>query len=66
MQECHAGNEAASGGSYGAGANCLQGFAKSARYRLSTAGAAFACARDDDRSWPRFLSSVVISKFALG
>lgn len=46
MQECHAENEAVPNGSSEAGvwAHRLLGFAKSARYRLSTAGAAFACA----------------------
>jgi hypothetical protein len=57
MQECHAANEASPAGRLGAGVMTYRslGFAKSARYRLSTAGAAFACTRDDDRSWPRFL-----------
>jgi len=57
MQECHAENEATPEDPFGAGmrAHRLSGFAKSARYRLSTAGAAFTCARDDGRSWPRFL-----------
>jgi len=57
MQECHAENEATPEDPFGAGmrAHRPSGFAKSARYRLSTAGAAFACARDDGRSWPRFL-----------
>jgi|EndMetStandDraft_3_1072993.scaffolds.fasta_scaffold1277339_1 hypothetical protein len=57
MQECHAETEAVPNGSSGAGvwAHRPLVFAKSARNRLSTAGAAFACARDDGRSWPRFL-----------
>jgi hypothetical protein len=59
MQECHAENEAAQDCPFRAGvmAHRPLGFAKSARYRLSTAGAAFACTRDDGRSWPRFLST---------
>ncbi|MCV9935045.1 hypothetical protein OIU35_01585 [Boseaceae bacterium BT-24-1] len=57
MQECHAENEAAPDCPFRAGviAHRPLGFAKSTRYRLSTAGAAFACARDDGQSWPRFL-----------
>lgn len=57
MQECHAENEAAPEGLLGADVMTHRslGFAKSARYRLSTAGAAFASIRNDDRSWPRFL-----------
>jgi hypothetical protein len=57
MQERHAENEAVPDGSLGAGKRVHRplGFAKSARNRLSTAGAAFAGIRDDGRWWPCFL-----------
>jgi len=47
MQECHVENEAAPDGSPGAGLMAYRplGFAKSARYRLSTAGAVSAAPR---------------------
>ncbi|SFB68905.1 hypothetical protein SAMN05428997_101281 [Bosea sp. CRIB-10] len=59
MQECHAGNEAVPAGPFRASMLTYRspGFAKFARYRLSTVGAAFACTRDHGRWWPRFLSA---------
>lgn len=58
MQECHTENEAGRDDSSEADVRAHEtlGFAKSARYRLSTAGAAFAGTRYDGRWWPRFLS----------